>query len=154
MELSCFKKISIIKTVTLKHHSDFYCINCINTFATKNKLEYRRKVCKKNFVELLCQLKKNNILEFSQYIESDKMPYIIYADIESLIKKIGDCNPEKSLTTKIVKDILCEYSMSTIWTFDHIDNKHSLYRGKDCMKNFCESLRKHANRKNGIKCCF
>ena len=30
---------------------------------------------------------KNNILGFNQYTKSDKMPYIVYADIESLIKK-------------------------------------------------------------------
>ena len=30
---------------------------------------------------------KNNILEFNRYMKSDKMPYIIYAEIESLIKK-------------------------------------------------------------------
>ena len=30
---------------------------------------------------------KDNILEFKQYMTSDKMLYIIYADIESLIKK-------------------------------------------------------------------
>ena len=34
--------------------------------------------------------------------------------------------------------------MSTIWAFDHIENKHTLYRGKDCIKKFCESLREHA----------
>ena len=27
--------------------------------------------------------------------------------------------------------------------FDHIENKHTLYRGKDRMKKFCASLRKH-----------
>ena len=32
---------------------------------------------------------KDNILEFNQYMKSNKMTYIIYADIESLIKKIG-----------------------------------------------------------------
>ena len=34
--------------------------------------------------------------------------------------------------------------MSTIWEFDHIEDKHNLYRGKDCMNNFCSSLREHA----------
>ena len=34
--------------------------------------------------------------------------------------------------------------MSTIWAFDHIENKHTLYCGEDCMKKFCESLREHA----------
>ena len=50
------------------------------------------------------------------------MPYIIYADIESLIKKVNGCanNPENFLTTKIGEHIPCECSMSTIWVFDHI----------------------------------
>ena len=30
---------------------------------------------------------KGNILEFNQYMKSDKISCIIYADIESLIKK-------------------------------------------------------------------
>ena len=33
--------------------------------------------------------------------------------------------------------------MSTIWTFDDIENKHNLYRGEGCMKNFCTSSREH-----------
>ena len=33
---------------------------------------------------------KDNILKFTQYIKSDKMQYIIYADIGSLIKKYMD----------------------------------------------------------------
>ena len=34
--------------------------------------------------------------------------------------------------------------MSTTCTFDHIENKHTIYRGKDFLKKFCESLREHA----------
>ena len=34
--------------------------------------------------------------------------------------------------------------MSTISSFKNIENKHDVYRGKDCMKRFCESLREHA----------
>ena len=46
---------------------------------------------------------KDKISEFSQYMKSDKMPYIIYADIEPLIKKTDGCanNPENSSATKI-----------------------------------------------------
>ena len=34
--------------------------------------------------------------------------------------------------------------MSTISPFRSIENKHDIYRLKDCMKKFCESLREHA----------
>ena len=74
------------------------------------------------------------------------MPHIIYVDIELLIRKIDGCknNPEKYSTTKIGEHIPCGYSKSTIWGFDYTEDKHTLYRGKDCMKKFCESLREHA----------
>ena len=29
--------------------------------------------------------------------------------------------------------------MPTIWTFDHIENKHTLYRAEDCTKKTCSS---------------
>ena len=52
---------------------------------------------------------KDNILKFNQSMKSDKMPYIIYADLESLIKRIDACanNPEKSSTTKVSEHIPC-----------------------------------------------
>ena len=56
---------------------------------------------------------KDNILESNKYIKSDKIPYIIYVDIESLIKKLDRCanNSENSSRTKIGEHILCGYSI-------------------------------------------
>ena len=34
---------------------------------------------------------KDNILQFSQYMNSDKMLYFIYTDLESLIKEVDRC---------------------------------------------------------------
>ena len=34
--------------------------------------------------------------------------------------------------------------MSTIWAFDIKEKRHTLYRGKYCMKKFCESSREYA----------
>ena len=34
--------------------------------------------------------------------------------------------------------------MSSVLAFDHIEKKRNLYREKDCMKKFCECLRKYA----------
>ena len=38
----------------------------------------------------------NKILEFNQYQQSDKAPFVIYADLQCLIEKIDRCkdNPE------------------------------------------------------------
>ena len=45
---------------------------------------------------------------------------------------------------KIGRLVRCGYSMSAIWAFDNIENKHTLYRGEDCIKRFTTSLREHA----------
>ena len=86
------------------------------------------------------------ILEFNQYQKSNKAPFIIYADLECVIEKTDGCknNPENSSTTKVSEHIPSGFSMSTISSFRSIENKHDVYRGKDCMKKFCEFLREHA----------
>ena len=88
---------------------------------------------------------KDNILEFKQNMKSDKMSHIIYADIKSLIRKVNGCanNLEKYSTTEIGVHIPPGYAMLKIWRFDHIENKHTFYCGKDCMKKFCTSLKEH-----------
>ena len=62
-----------------------------------------------------------------------------------MIEKIeGSRNtPEKSSATKVGEHVLPRFSMSTISSFKYIENKRDVYRGKDCMKKFCEFLREH-----------
>ena len=50
-------------------------------------------------------------------------------------------NPENLSTTKLSEHIPRGFSMSTIFSFRSIENKHDVYRGKDSMKRFCEYLR-------------
>ena len=55
-------------------------------------------------------------------------------------------NPKNSFTTKVGEYIPSGFSVSTILSFKSRENKHDVYRGKDCMKKFCESLREHATK--------
>ena len=85
------------------------------------------------------------ILEFTQYQKSDKAPFIINRDLECIIEKIDGCknNPENSSTSKVSEHIPSGFSISTIFSFRSTENKHDIYRDKDCMKKFCEFLREH-----------
>ena len=118
-------------------------MNCLHSFTTREKHKSRKKVYQKNdFIEIVLPTQKDIALTLNHYMKSDKMPHIIYTDNESLIKQLHNCknNPEKSSITKIGKHILCQYSMSTIWEIDHIENKQSVW----WKIFFFESLRKHA----------
>ena len=85
----------------------------------------------------------NKILKYNQGEKSMKVPFIIYADLESLLEKMTTChnNPEKSSTIKINKHAASGYSMFTHCSFDTTKNKLDYYRGNNCMKNFCLDLR-------------
>ena len=88
----------------------FYCLNCLNFLRTKSKLISHEKVCiNKDFRGIVMSSEISNILEFNKYVKLDQMPYIIYAEMESLIRNIDGYanNPEKSSTTKLGEDISC-----------------------------------------------
>ena len=108
--LSVKELSTLLRAITSKHHGNFSYLNCLHSFRTENRLQSHEKPCKnKDFSEIVMPPEKYNILEFNQYMNSDKMPYIIYADIDFLTKKIDGCanNPENFSTTKIGKHTPC-----------------------------------------------
>ena len=58
-------------------------MNLLNSFRTENKLKSHEKARKKKgFFEIVMPSEKDEISRFNQYMKSDTMPFIIYADIE------------------------------------------------------------------------
>ena len=108
--LSCSKKLSVLlRGITSKHHGNFYCLNCLHSFAAENKRESHKKLCEnKDFCDVLMSSEATKILESNQYQKSDKAPFVIYAGLESLIEKIDGCknNPENPFKTKVSEHIL------------------------------------------------
>ena len=94
---------------TSKQKSNSYCLSSLNSFRTENKIKSHEKVCEnKNFCGIVMPT-ENEKLEFNQYMKSDKMPCIFYADIESFIREIDGKKPS---TMKIGEHIPSGYSMS------------------------------------------
>ena len=87
--------------------------------------------------------KNNNIIKYNHGEKSIKLPFVIYADLESLLEKMSTCinNPNESSTTKINKHTPSGYSIFTHCSFDEPKNKLNYYRGKDCMKKFSKDFK-------------
>ena len=68
----------------------------------------------------------------------------MYADLESLLKKMDTCinDPGKSSTTQVNKHKMCRYSLFTQCSLDEKKNVIDYFRGKDCLKNFYQDLKK------------
>ena len=50
-------------------------------------------------------------------------------------------NPNKSYTERKAIHEPCGYSLELVCSFDSKDDKHSFYRGNDCIKKFCIELK-------------
>ena len=119
------------------------------------------KICKNKGICGIVIPSEKYKTEFYQYTKSDEMLHIyiyiyILADIKLIREKAEELivkmhrwanNPVRFSTTKIGEHIPCGYSMSTILGFDHMENKHTLSLGKNCIKKFCTSLREHGKKK-------
>ena len=81
----------------------------------------------------------NKISKYKHVEKSMKVPFIIYADLESWLEKINANwnSPEKSSTTKINKHTPSGYSLFTHCSCDLTNNKLDFCRGKYCMERFC-----------------
>ena len=142
------KNISgLLRGITSNHNGDFYCLNCFHPYTTKRKLKKHERVCKNHdFCDIVITDEDNRILKYKPGKKSLKVPFIIYADLECLLKKINTCqnNPEKSYTEKKAKHKPSGYSLFMCWSFDKSKNERKYYRGKDCMKMFCKDLKEQA----------
>ena len=76
-------------------------MNCFHFFRTENELKSHKKVCiNKDFCGIAMPSEKDKILEIKHYMKPDEVPYIIYTDIESLIKKRDEYENEKIFNNK------------------------------------------------------
>ena len=62
--LTVKKLYTLLTRIISQNHGDFYCLNCLHSFRTKNKLKSHQKVCENiDFCGIVMPSKKNNILE-------------------------------------------------------------------------------------------
>ena len=71
-------------------------------------------------VKKINQYAKYPKVKYHHGVKSMRAPFVMYADLESLLKKLDTCinDPEKSSTTKINKHETCGYSLITHCSFD------------------------------------
>ena len=87
------KRLSaLFKGITSKNKGDFYCLNCFQSYKTENKLKKHEKVCE-NYVYCYVEMPEedNKILKYNHGEKFMKLPFIIYADLESLLEEMSTC---------------------------------------------------------------
>ena len=86
-------------------HKRHLCLNCFNSFNSSETLEKHKEYCYENESVKINMPPPSTYLRFNKFHHSEKTPFVIYADFESLIKPMDNCNPDpkKSYTKKYQK---------------------------------------------------
>ena len=129
------------------NQKDFYCLNCFNSYTSKNKLKEHEEI-RNNHDSYRIEMPKqvDKILKCNPGEKSFKAPFTIYLGLECILKKVQSRqnNPEKSYTEEKAKHEPSSWAMFTRCSFDKKENKLNYYRGKDCIEKLCEKLKECA----------
>ena len=127
------------------HEGDFYCLNCFNSYTTKNKLKKHEEICNNHnscHIEMPKWVEK--ILKQNPGQKSLNAPFAIYFDLECLLKKEQSCenNPEKlNIEKRPNMTLLVGQCLQNV----HLMKKKLDYcRRKDGIKKVCKKLKKRA----------
>ena len=78
---------ALFRGITSTDNGDFYCLNCFHSYHTLNKLKKHERVCN---IHDYCRIDMPKEHEKIKYLPGEKAlkaPFIIYADLECLLKK-------------------------------------------------------------------
>ena len=79
---------ALLRGITSNHNGDFYCLNCFQSYSTEKKLKKHYNECKNhNYCYVEVPQEYNKILKCTHREKSMKVPFITYADLESLPDK-------------------------------------------------------------------
>ena len=81
------------------------CLNCFNGFKTPDSLNKHKEYCYNCECVKILMPPPGTFLRFENFLHSEKAPFAVYADFESLIKPMENCDPDpnKSYTKKYQK---------------------------------------------------
>ena len=134
----------LLSSQVSKHNGKkYFCDRCLNPFWCEQSLNKHLEYCSNHEAVKIEMPKKGDILKFKNHCNSERVPFIIYADIESLIKPIESCEPCSQSSKKYQKHEPISFSYY-IKCFDDNVFKPVLrtYTGEDAMQKFVEWLEK------------
>ena len=89
-----------------KHsHKLYFCLNCLNGYDEPEKLEHHKEYCSEEDSVKINMPPPETYIKFNSFLNSERAPFVVYADFESIVKPLDSCDPDpnRSYTKKYQK---------------------------------------------------
>ena len=125
-----------------------FCTNCLQGFSEECSRDEHYAYCRSNQAVRIEMPTKCPIVEYSNGQHQFKVPFIMYADFESILEPIhGACNnPNISSARGVNVHTPSGWCLQSKFAYGDIDNPLTQYRGPDCVERFCEHIISEAKR--------
>ena len=133
---------------TKRNGKEYFCTNCLQGLWEESSRNEHVVYCKDNESVRIEMPHKDPIVQYSDGQFQFKVPFIMYADFESILEPIqgpGN-NPRISSTRGVNIHTPSGWCVRSEFAYGKVKDPLKLYRGKDCIRKFCEHIIGEARR--------
>lgn len=133
----------LLSNLSKNEHTVFICYRCLHRFINDRLLQDHLNYCKNVHIQKIkMPVAGQNILEFNHIRYQHSVPFIIYADFESIVSplKSSELDNTQSFTEKIARHITCGYAYVVIGPNGESVKPVAVYRGENAAMHFMKSI--------------
>ena len=139
----------LLSKMNSKHNpSQHFCSNCLQGFSDERSRNEHYEYCRSNESVRIEMPTRNPIAEYSKGQHQFKVPFIVYADFESILEPIqGVSNdPNQSSTRGVNAHKPSGWCLHSKFAYGKVKKPSKQYRGPDCVEKFCKTIISEAKR--------
>ena len=136
-----------------------FCMNCLNSFRTESARDKHYEYCSsKGHVKVNMPTEKKKWLKFHDGQYQFKVPFMLYADFESILKPVDERYRDRmntmkterkgnaSCTEKINTHVQSGWCVQRTFAYEDVSEPSKMYQGKVCVEKFVEYIEKEVKR--------
>ena len=136
-----------------------FCMNCLNGFRKASPRDkYYEYSSSNGRVKVNMPTEKEKLLKFHDGQYQFKVPFMLYADFESILKPVDERYRDRmntmkterkgkaSYTEKINTHVPSGWCVHSTFAYGDVPDPLKMYRGKDCVENFVEYIEEDVKR--------
>ncbi|XP_065641176.1 uncharacterized protein LOC136073505 [Hydra vulgaris] len=82
--------------ISNNEHTRHFCRNCLQAFSSEESLSKHKLYCVTHDSVRIELLKPNTMIQFNHFKKTMRVPFVVYAGFESIIKPINTCEPNSN----------------------------------------------------------
>ena len=122
----------------------YFCLSCLHCCSSQRTLEMHREDCLAiNGTQAIKMPPKGSKIYFQNHKKMLPVPFVIYADFETITERINSCQPsdDKSYTSTYQSHKACGYGYKLVCRYDENYSKpEKIYRGEDAIEKFIREM--------------